>query len=830
MTDLRQQAIVEMYGKSALVLAGPGCGKTHILARRIFHAHSALGVPFGEMLCLTFTNRAAREMGIRIESYLGYKPEGLFTGNIHRFCLRFLLANELLPSDTAILDEEDRDAYFRDTLNLTHATDRRDFARIVQHVYQKDCGHPHELTRRLSHPVSDSDLAMVRQYEEYKRRLNLVDFDDIILRTYTALLSSDYRDFEYSRYSWVQVDEVQDMTPLQMAIVGRISSAHRLTALYLGDEQQAIFSFTGAGGVALDAIRRRCSGNILHLQKNYRSPGYLVDLCNDVASLWLGSPTEYLPEADSTLTPPADALSLIPASRDKLPLAIRAIARRFLQENPSETVAILTRTNAEADVMSDLLAATGISHIRLSKNDIFHSADFKTIYAHLAVTADPEAFSHWPRLLYQTRSMKTLSGAARLVDTLRSAAVSPREILAFDRPTDVEFFSSLIDDERETIVVLDTETSGLDVFTDDIVQIAAVKVCGGKIVEGSEFEVFIESDRQLPPMLRGGIANPLCATYRRARKLSPEEAFSLFADYCDGCTALAGHNLAFDLPVIANNIRRRTDLDLPQAFKSRYVDTLVLSRLLVPALHSHRLAAMIEHFAIEGRNSHNATDDVLATARLLIALKDLAIKKLPEQKAVRQSPSIAQIASRFTRNYGEIFRQARKRLLDHNPGPENSLGASIDDSYRIFLARGFIHPIRNTEYLRRLVDDVITGRETTFRNQLQAHLHDLLTYNESDLFTNNIVAERLSVMTVHKAKGLEMDNVIVYDASESFGTSEDHARVLYVAFSRARRRLAVGLSDTPDPIVHSVLSHFHRLTPAEIKALFYSELSAPKNN
>ncbi len=92
--DFSQQSLVELDHGSALVLAGPGCGKTHILARRILHANTMSGIAFSEMLCLTFTNRAAREMKSRIESLSGHNAADLFVGNIHRFCLRFLFENE----------------------------------------------------------------------------------------------------------------------------------------------------------------------------------------------------------------------------------------------------------------------------------------------------------------------------------------------------------------------------------------------------------------------------------------------------------------------------------------------------------------------------------------------------------------------------------------------------------------------------------------------------------------------------------------------------------------------------------------------------------------
>lgn len=118
-----------------------------------------------------------------------------------------------------------------------------------------------------------------------------------------------------------------------------------------------------------------------------------------------------------------------------------------------------------------------------------------------------------------------------------------------------------------------------------------------------------------------------------------------------------------------------------------------------------------------------------------------------------------------------------------------------------------------------MIDSIVTDRESerNLKTQADAHLSDLTTFNESDLLANGIVSERLSVMTVHKAKGLEMDNVIVLDASSRPGTAKDYARLLYVAFSRARKRLYVGRTPwKSDDMLDELLSSFEELPKDEV--------------
>ncbi len=818
--DGTQQQIVALHNTRALVLAGPGCGKTHILARRILYAHSELGVPFDDMLCLTFTNRAAREMESRITASLGYRPEGLFTGNIHRFCLRFLNVNGLLPSGTAILDEEDRTAFLSDELGLKQVADRRDFQRIAWYLYQTENGHPSELIRRPGRSISEFDIELVKKYTDFKELNGLIDFDDIILRTYTALMSSNYRDLRFTSYRWIQVDEVQDMTPLQLAIVERITTGGRTTSIFLGDTRQAIFSFAGAGGVALDRLRRSCSGRIFHLRKNYRSPRYLVELCNDVARGWLGiSNEEYLPEARNDIGPD-DALTAASTHEASFAAIASAKASEWLRLHPEESVAVLTRTNAEALNVSESLDIHGVSHLLLSGGDLFSSPEFKTIYAHLAVTADPLRRSEWATLLYRTNSIRTLSGARRLIKVLRDAAMSGEELMYADCPTSTSRLVRDMSDASRTIAVIDTETTGLDLFRDDVIQFSAVKLRGGVPDESSRISFFIESERPLPRMLGVDTPNPLYDLYPSAKKLTPEEGFARIAAYLDGCV-VAGHNIDFDIRIIQENIRRRTSLAELQIDRFNRIDTLRLSRLLFPGRRSHTLGSMLDHLEIEGHNSHNADDDVAATAALMAALVTIARQKNRAQFEIRESASIRSIAMRFSSRYKHMYEYSRAMLERNDKSYENTLAGVMEKSHGEFVAAGHIKPVRHIGYVLRLVKEVVVDnqREHTFLQQLQNHLHDLLTYNESDLLSEGIADERLSVMTVHKAKGLEMDNVILYVSGENLGTTEDRARVLYVGLSRARKRLMAITGPEPDPIFASVIHHFRPIPFTEFQSL-----------
>lgn len=817
MIDNDQLKAVELNDSQALLLAGPGCGKTHILARRVFHANTVHEVPFAHMLCLTFTNRAAREMMKRIDQYLGYAPAGLFIGNIHSFCLRFLHANRLIAPDATVIDEEDAADYIENTLDIKGARAVRDFLDKAAFIWQLDHDHPERVIRRPKIQPSESDCEKIALFVQFKDENRLIDYDEILLRTYTALLDKDSDMLKMTGYTWLQVDEVQDMTPLQLSIIDGLCARGKRTALYLGDEQQAIFGFLGAGGRALDIVKRQCGTNILRLQRNYRSPGYLVRLCNRLANKYLNIDPDFLPDAVAT---GSIAHPLVKWRGDAVTLRLMAAARarRLLEEFPDENVAILVHTNKQGQEMADLLSEHGFDFFHVSRPDIFHQAAFKTVWSHLAVVQRPTRSQEWARILYQCRAVRTLAGARNLMNILRDSAMTGEELMYLDRPSAIGRFCENIENPQRTVVVIDTETTGLDTDSDDVIQIAAVRTRLGCEVPDGRFCIFIRTDRHIPRYLADGIDNPMREAYAKAELHEADEALDIFARWLGDDSIIAGHNLAFDTEILRQNYSRRTSVPLPRQLQADAVtiDTLQLSRLLLPSLWSHRLAYLIDYLKIEGINSHNAIDDVAATVELMKVLHNMAPPKLDRQRKVRGNTNIVRASLRLERAYNELYKATKATMS----GRGGTLAEAMQQAYRFFLNNGYINSIPHFAYFIEMVDTlVVDSSEHGLRKQAEAHLTDLTGFNESDLLANGIVSERLSVMTVHKAKGLEMDNVIILDAGSGFGSSLDYARLLYVAFSRAKKRLYAGRSRwNENAMLEDVVSPFEEVPQSEVAA------------
>ena len=814
--DQYQKKVIEAQGGHFLVLAPPGCGKTELLTHRVINAHEA-GTPYEKMLCLTFTNRAARGMRERIDATAGDSCEGLFVGNIHRFCSRFLYDNHIISHSTGIIDELDQkdimDAFgfTKYNANVEWKNERisaSDVSKIAARMYQQEAGHPVEVMVQEPYIPNMKGRSkaeeIARGYYEYKKANALMDFDDILLLTYTTLVED--KDGKYPRYSWIQVDEVQDLNPLQMAIVDLLEgSGASTTVLYLGDEQQAIYSFMGAKLSGLEKLAARAgSGNVLRLYTNYRSPKYLLDVLNTYAVKNLGINKEFLPDANLEMSSENGLLNIFGYKTDDEMLSdVSKRVDNCLKKFPDESIGILTRSNATADAVSGSLKERGVEHFRLSGRDVFKSDEFKTLLSHFSLLSNDNSFLDWARVLWMTGATPSFKDARDLVVRLREAALSPSDFLfrGYGHSYIGDFLKAYSDEE---IVLFDTESTGLDVFHDDIIQIAAIKIRKGQIVPGSEFNVIIETEKTIPATL-GKEENPMLKVYRESPRVPASEALDSFLEYI-GDDDILGHNVTFDYQILKHNLLRRAGGKRLDDHIGQVWDSLSLIRLLEPRLRVYKLRSLLETFGLEGENSHRADDDVLATLSLVDFCAARIPAKLALQETVFSDMNVRQAAELLSSKYGPVF-EASKAAYASSPdeAPAEAGAAFLNEMRRVygaFLGNGVMKEIQGFDYVLEFLRQVVftDPSEKDLRSQLNGHLTDIRSFSQSDLCDSGVIREKVYVMTIHKAKGLEFDHVMLYDcrndvfpffSSKTEAEQLEDARVFYVGLSRAKRRLTL---------------------------------------
>ncbi|MDE7152872.1 MAG: UvrD-helicase domain-containing protein [Muribaculaceae bacterium] len=838
--DEQQQRVIEISRGEHLVLAPPGCGKTAILAERVRRAVQR-GVSPGDMLCLTFTNRAARGMEGRITAMAGNEvAEELFVGNIHRFCANYLFGNGLLPQSGNILDEKDSFSIFEELIPEADAGNRDYFrndhlAAVMKFehlMHQFRHGHPSdlfvsvpELPTVALHALCDAAgvrptrsglvqlmdgidtigervkdvrphataihwLKMAAGYRAYKLRNNLIDFDDILLRAYDALRADSNR----KRYRWMQIDEVQDLNPLQMAVADLLKAdMPDSVALYLGDEQQAIFSFIGARLTMLDKLRERCGDNCHSLSRNYRSPRYLLDLYNEYAIENLGADSDRLPSADNQQSAPHGHLRLLSSENNlAAPSYIAKVAESYTAGG--ETCAVIVSRNSEADEISEKLGDT--PHFKISGTDFFATPGMQLILSHLNILSMEFNFLAWTRLLYSMGLVKSLAQGRKTMRRLMDAAITPTDFFRNDGKTYLCAFDDATDGP---IVIYDTETTGLDITGDDIVQIAAMKIVGGKVVD--TLNIMLHTDKAIPPML-GDLENPLVKEYAATPHLSRRQGLQRFMEFAEGST-LVGHNVEFDYNILDYNLRRDCpETDLRSRHPERF-DTLKLARLIYPDLRSHKLKDLLAQLSLEGENSHLANDDIEATHSLMKHLLQRAAEPefaLEHRKTWERA--VDKFGAKVRERYGDIYLSAKQRLYDS--AGRTALVDEIDRLYNLLKAEEQYQSLTSKiDYVKEFVQtkvDSLPVVPAILAEQLGRLVMELNTYREADLCEAGIIREPLFIATVHKAKGLEFDNVIIYGAVDgaypSFLSKTDadkleDARKLYVALTRARKRLVI---------------------------------------
>lgn len=858
--DQSQQKVLSVGSGFHLVLAPPGCGKTQMLAERVAAARNS-GIDYSDMLCLTFTNRAARGMYDRLQQRLGVDDDmsSLFVGNVHRFCSKFLFENGLVSAESAVIDDNDAISILarymgEDETYVASDSKRRNAYTIIINLshmmHQIAMGHPKDVRSHTDCLTADDitalrhmlaamgkeftadamvdvynnattyedaiatnniDMGMgylignmlkkmkfAHAYEAYKKQNNLIDFSDLLLFAYDALSAEG----DYHKYMWMQVDEVQDLNSLQLSILDHILTPDA-TVVYLGDEQQAIFSFMGAKMEIMNLLKARCQGNIYHLDVNHRSPSYLLDVYNRYAMQVMGIDKQFLPKAANTTPTMGDELTLMSvATLDDEYKAVALRTRKFYDTYPDQTTAIIVNSNRDADNVGNALDDIGLPCFKVSGSDIFSTDEVKLLFAHYSVVANEFNFIAWARLLKGLKVMQTNASARALVRNLRTRAMLPTDLMQADGKTYIQQFAEVMKDR--VVVVFDTETTGLDVYNDDVVQIAACKMQNGQIIPNSELSLYIDTDKPIPEML-GDIVNPMIEERKHHQLLSPQEALRQFVDYV-GDGILLGHNATYDYDIMHFNFMRYLPSMDWLSLYPQYFDSLKLARLLFPGFARYKLKNLIEYLHLEGENSHLADADVNATCSLVARCYAKAQEMIPEQQRFLQQGELPHKSDLLRQRYNQLWQSTVANLHTHAAeGEEPMIVADMRRVWQCLVDEQWAACNQKLEYIFRYLSSDMFGTDSlTLKQQLDSKMVELNTLRESDLCDSSSMQERVFVSTIHKAKGLEFDNVIVFDVVDGRYPNyynhgirqldDEDARKLYVAITRARHRLCISVS------------------------------------
>jgi DNA helicase-2/ATP-dependent DNA helicase PcrA len=496
-----QIKILSLQKGTHLVLAPPGSGKTELLANRVMKAKES-GLDDREIICLTFTNRAAKGMQGRIE--VAYPENEFIIGNIHYFCLMFLMKNNLLPINAEALDEEEAVQLIEEIKNGLKYNEKvhpNKLLLLATYIKQKALVLPKELLPRFKrNEFSDpwKAKAICDAYIKEKEENKYVDFDDLLTLAYHHLSNDKNKELELSNFKWLQVDEVQDLNPLQWAIIREITSKDALS-VYFGDYDQAIFSFMGAELGSLSKIKETVETNnqneIHFLSKNFRAPSYMLDVYTKYAQTNWQPTWKTFPTPAVIKSTPKHALVMIKVNGSK-EKEFQLITNKVIPSliGNDETTAIIVRYNGSADTIGQYLKEQHISFFQVSGFDLFRKKKVKALMAFFSTFLNSNDRIAWTRLFFEYNIFTTLKESRNFINQLFKSGLTPIDILEYEGESSklIDFFD--VFSNRE-MIVFDTETTGLNTEQDDIIQIAAVRIKNGKIA--AVFEVFMNTEKDI---------------------------------------------------------------------------------------------------------------------------------------------------------------------------------------------------------------------------------------------------------------------------------------------------------------------------------------------
>lgn len=388
----QQQAVTAGLGP-VLVMAGPGSGKTRVLTQRIAYLIGKMGVRPYNILAVTFTNKAAREMENRVINLLGENARGVTLGTFHATCARILRREaEHLPfnSNFVIFDEDDQLGLVKRVISDLNLDDKqyRPLAMLNSISNAKN-----ELILPDEYPLQTyRDEVVKRVYIGYQQMLltnNAVDFDDLLL--YTAFLLDDnpaVRERYAHRYEHVLVDEFQDTNLAQYVLLRRLSSYHN-NIFAVGDADQSIYRWRGADyRNVLRFEQDYPDAQVILLEQNYRSTQQILDVAMAVID----------PNPNRTpkrlFTERTEGLKVMLHEtyddRQEASFIVDTIASLVgRQQIKPGDVAVMYRTNAQSRLLEEAFLHAGLPYKLVGAQRFYGRREVKDIIAYMRLVHNP---------------------------------------------------------------------------------------------------------------------------------------------------------------------------------------------------------------------------------------------------------------------------------------------------------------------------------------------------------------------------------------------------------------------------------------------------------
>ena len=425
----QQQAVQHTEGP-LLILAGAGSGKTKVLTVRIAHL-LAQGVNPYEILAITFTNKAAKEMKSRVEGLVGDVANRIWLSTFHSFCakfLRFELDNFLgYNSNFTIYDTSDSQAVIKAALKALNLDDKyypvgsmigaisdaknkllfaSDFRKQARDFYQQKVADVYEY------------------YERELRKNNALDFDDLLLVAVKLLQSNEAVLDKYSkRFRYVMIDEYQDTNHAQY-LLAKLLASHWKNIAVVGDADQSIYAWRGADiQNILDFEKDYPNCRSIKLEQNYRSTKIILDAANAVIENNEGRPKKNL-WTDKTEGAKIQHFTAQSEHEEAAFIGDTIAKKHDIHGVPYGDMAILYRTNAQSRVLEEALIKRALPYTMVGGTKFYDRKEIKDVLAYLRVLYNPFDDLSLLRIINVPKRSIGATTVAKLQDYARANGMS----------------------------------------------------------------------------------------------------------------------------------------------------------------------------------------------------------------------------------------------------------------------------------------------------------------------------------------------------------------------------------------------------------------------
>jgi len=412
LNEVQQQAASTTEGP-VMIVAGPGSGKTRTLTHRIAYLIATRKAWPNQILALTFTNKAAREMKERIEDLVGEeKARGMWMGTFHSTFARMMRVEaEALgyTRDFSIYDVDDGERVIKNVMRQLNIDTKQFSPRSIRNLIssaKNQMVEPEQYKRMVATAAQEQAARVYGRYEGILRNANAMDFDDLLIKPIELFTKhKEILDKYQQRWKYIHIDEYQDTNHAQYRLTKLLAAGHKNICV-VGDDAQSIYAFRGADIANILSFKQDYpQAKTIRLEQSYRSTKRILKLADSI----IGHNKDQLEKSLWTENVEGDEIMLVEAISEKdeaqkVERRIRDIEVRTAYRY--EDFAILYRTNAQSRSFEDALRRSNIPYRVIGGMSFYQRREIKDVLAYLRLLVNPNDIASLRRVInYPTRGI-----------------------------------------------------------------------------------------------------------------------------------------------------------------------------------------------------------------------------------------------------------------------------------------------------------------------------------------------------------------------------------------------------------------------------------------